>query len=219
MQNVIFTFFIRTVTLMAMVCGVWLFAASPAKASWALFKTRETYSSDITPFKKWTGMLARYPEQRALQQGICAKGSRGACVLTKWMNALEGMRGLSRMEQMQRVNSLLNAMPYREDIVNWGVDDFWATPIEFQQRSGDCDDYAIAKYLSLRILGFPVDDMRVLVLTDMNLGVMHAILVVNEGGAFYLLDNQIKQLTTDKRVFHYQPIYSINEEGWWRHSR
>ena len=48
----------------------------------------------------------------------------------------------------------------------WGVMDYWETPAEFFQKSGDCEDFAIAKYFALRDLGFPASQMRIVVLKD-----------------------------------------------------
>jgi predicted transglutaminase-like cysteine proteinase len=195
--------------------------AQPASAKpkdWVLFGTAESSYDDISAFKKWTSMLERYPAQRAEQEKLCKQqGRRAACVLTGWMKKIEEFRTLPKSEQVNAVNSYLNEMPYIEDIVNWGMEDFWATPIEFLQRSGDCEDYAIAKYKSLRLLGFTPEELRIVVLNDLNLNVLHAVLGVKVDGRYMILDNQIKQTVESRRVFHYQPIYSINEDGWWRH--
>lgn len=207
--------FIRFFSVCALAC-----IGNDAHAEWRLFGSSEIASRDIQPFKKWTDVLARYPQQRSSMEALCAKAKRGqTCAVSAWIRDVESLRSLPRQTQIRRVNDLLNKKPYREDIVNWGIPDFWATPVEFQQKNGDCEDYAIAKYMSLRLLDFTTDNMRVVVLNDHNLGILHAVLAVREGSAIYLLDNQITQPTQDSRVFHYQPIYSINEAGWWRHQR
>jgi predicted transglutaminase-like cysteine proteinase len=51
-------------------------------------------------------------------------------------------------------NRFLNDWRYKPDDQNYGQRDYWATPLEFLRRSGDCEDYAIAKYVTLRELGF-----------------------------------------------------------------
>ena len=131
---------------------------------------------------------------------------------------MTGLRGKSRAEQMDSVNRYVNRYPYIEDIVNWGVEDYWATVYEFQRKSGDCEDYAIAKFTSLRALGVPNDDMRIEIVQDLNLGgILHAVLIVFDQGKVYVLDNQIKQVMLAVDIYHYKPIYSINETHWWRH--
>ena len=58
--------------------------------------------------------------------------------------------GRAGAEQLAAVNRFVNQWPYRTDADNYGRSDYWATPLEFFRRSGDCEDYVIAKYRSLR---------------------------------------------------------------------
>ncbi len=100
--------------------------------------------------------------------------------------------------------------------MNWGVEDYWETPYEFLTVSGDCEDYAISKYYTLRNLGIPASRLRIIIVQDLNLGgVIHAILGIYDGKDMWVLDNQIKQVILARKIYHYRPIYGINEEGWW----
>ena len=58
-----------------------------------------------------------------------------------------------RARRSRAVNRFVNGWAYRADADNYGRSDYWATPLEFFRRSGDCEDYVIAKYRSLRLLG------------------------------------------------------------------
>ena len=69
----------------------------------------------------------------------------------------------------------------------------------------------------LRRAGVAAGDMRVVVVRDTDLGTSHAILAVNVDGADYILDNQIPEVRLASAVRRYQPVYSINETGWWLH--
>ena len=82
--------------------------------------------------------------------------------------------------------------------------------------SGDCEDHAIAKYYALKRLGFTQDELRLLVVKDLNLGVGHCILGVIYGGQCLILDNQIKSVWPATQIQHYKPIYAINEQHWWQ---
>ena len=125
--------------------------------------------------------------------------------------------GETRQRQLNLVNRYMNTHRYIVDPINWGVTEYWAIPNEFLKKFGDCEDYAIAKYLSLLALGWSAEDMRIVVLQDMNLRVMHAVLIVSFQGRNMLLDNQITRVIDANKVHHYKPIYSLNENGWWRH--
>jgi predicted transglutaminase-like cysteine proteinase len=60
--------------------------------------------------------------------------------------------------------------------------------------------------------------MRVIILQDLNLGgIIHAVLGIYEGDELYILDNQIKQVIPARKIYHYKPIYAINEDNWWRY--
>ena len=121
------------------------------------------------------------------------------------------------MDKIIAVNAYMNRKRYIIDPRNYGVRDYWATPAQFLSRNGDCEDYAIAKYMSLRSLGFKDSQLRIVVLQDLNLDLAHAILVVYHNGRAYVLDNQIETVVPADRVYHYKPYYSINEHYWWLH--
>lgn len=181
-----------------------------------MFNTHsETRSTDTSAFVKWTGVLKRQVPHLKKLERQCEGNEQ--CKKNHWENTLEKLQGKSRTEQMKAVNRYMNETPYIQDIVNWGMEDYWATLFEFFTKNGDCEDYAIAKYLSLKKLGFNEDDLRIVILNDRNLGVIHSVLAVYDGGKRYILDNQIKTVLQDTRIHHYQPLYSINEKAWWRH--
>lgn len=177
------------------------------------FVNREVQSSNIQMFPRWTGMLDRTNAEAHTLDNICGPAQHTPCKLREWKDFLESLKSRPVLEKIRAVNEFLNHYPYIEDVAN-----YWKTPYEFQRLSGNCKDYAIAKFMSLRALGLSNDVMRITVLRDLNLGgIIHAILVVSVDGKTYILDNQIKQVVSTDKVYHYVPIYSINEEHWWQH--
>ncbi|MGF1626381.1 MAG: transglutaminase-like cysteine peptidase [Alphaproteobacteria bacterium] len=194
------------------------FPLLPAHASRiSLFGTSEQQGSNLAFFPQFVDMLHRYSADLAHINGACESRGQTACLLQEWASFITSVQGLDRRTQIERVNSYINAVDYIEDIDNWGVEDFWATPAEFFARSGDCEDYAIAKYMTLRSLGVPIESMRIVVLMDNNLGIGHAVLVVYTESDVLVLDNQIDQVVSQSSIRHYQPVYSLNERNWWRH--
>jgi len=188
-----------------------------ASDSVKLFGTREVRSTNLKPFPKWTGMLERYFDDRELPEGNCSAMTFNKCHLERWQTFLGGLTELSVAQQLEAINGFMNEAPYIADIRNWGVDDYWETPGQFFVRFGDCEDYAISKYMSLRSLGFAVNQMRIAVVQDLNLNVAHAVLVVYIDGEGFVLDNQIEQVIAQSKVHHYRPYYTINENAWWLH--
>lgn len=193
-------------------------AARDAPASTPpLFGSSEVRSDKLSLFPKWRGALSRYFSEARLPDAPCTETAFNRCHLRQWKKFLTGLRGIDRLSQVKAVNFFFNRHPYIIDPKNYGVPDYWATPFQFLTRDGDCEDYAITKYFSLRSLGFSADSLRIVVLQDLNLNTAHAILVVYLGNKVLVLDNQVTTVVDAADIFHYRPIYSINEEHWWLH--
>ncbi|MCL2473670.1 MAG: transglutaminase-like cysteine peptidase [Alphaproteobacteria bacterium] len=170
---------------------------------------------DLGLFPKWLDMLNRFKLQSSQFDSKCGKELYTACKFREWKSVLEEMKEESLFDKLISVNRFINGYPYIDDVSNWGQDNYWATPYEFQERGGNCKDYATAKYMALRVLGVPADDMSITVLKDLNAnGTIHAVLVADVDGVPYILDNQIKQVLPTYEVPHYVPVYSINEDRW-----
>jgi predicted transglutaminase-like cysteine proteinase len=165
------------------------------------------FSSDLSAFTRWHGVMARFETQSSAQDSLTLR----------WRRLFSGLRGLPFTSMVRRVNDIMNARPYVSDWRVWQQSDYWATPGEFMQAGGDCEDYALAKYLALRSLGVPSGMMRIVIVHDMILRIPHAILLVRAPEAVYVLDNQNRAMRRAEDVHRYQPIYSINHDGWWFH--
>jgi predicted transglutaminase-like cysteine proteinase len=191
-------------------------ATGPSKPSF--FDTTEQISTQMAPFIKWTGAVDRFSKEYAsFKSGACGAPEMNKCNFDKWMAFLDGLKDKDLVTQIRDINDYMNRAPYITDPVNWGEKDFWATPGEFMAKFGDCEDYAISKYMSLRYLGYEEKDLRVVAVKDLNLKIGHAILVVFYQGTPYVLDNQIKQVVPATKIKHYMPVFSINTKAWWKH--
>jgi predicted transglutaminase-like cysteine proteinase len=180
------------------------------------FDMNETQSNNLRPFPKWTGMRSRFDTQKKTSDSLCGKVRFFPCSVKQWKALIASIRSEPLSRQLKIVNDWANAHPYIEDQVNWGLEDYWETPHEFMDISGDCEDYAITKYYSLRALGISENRLRIIIVQDLNLGgIIHAILGVYEGNQLLILDNQIKQVMPAMKIYHYRPIYGVNEQSWW----
>lgn len=159
--------------------------------------------------------MPRYEIQRA---GVLAENKciGEGCRNRQWEKLLSSLRHKPINQQMAAINDFFNRMPYISDADNYGLNDYWQTPYELMERGGDCEDYAIAKYISLKRLGVPESAMRILVVRDENLdGTIHALLEVKSNNVAYILDNQSKAILSAALVYHYLPVFAINERKWW----
>jgi predicted transglutaminase-like cysteine proteinase len=183
----------------------------------ALFGTHETYSPAIDRFYKWTGMLQRWTAERRDASQPCLLGQTTGCEPREWRRIVDLLTPLDLRAKIEAVNSLVNRYPYIPSAANWSEPNYWETPFEFLIKSGQCQDYAIAKFMLLRAAGVPNELLRVVVLRDRRLSLDHAVMVAYVDGEALMLDNQIPDVVPVAGIRHYQPYYSINETGWWLH--
>jgi predicted transglutaminase-like cysteine proteinase len=184
------------------------------------FGTKELRGTNLEAFKQWNGAMERYAKESAEKlEGSCEEKRFNACNYLKLKQFLDSIRNQDRMSQVVAVNTLINKAKYITDDSNWNQREIWNSPGEFMSRFGDCEDYAIAKYVALKMLGFTLDQKRVVAVKDLNLKTGHAILVVLLDGKAWVLDNQIAQVIEASKIRHYDPVFSINEKYWWRHMR
>ncbi len=184
--------------------------AEPAKIQ--LFGTVEV-RRPLKTLPQWLSVL-----DRNAANPIFTPGSR-LNTSTTWDDLKAKARGLSKLDQLKLVNSFWNRWPYREDSEVYGKPDYWAAPYEFRKNSGDCEDYSIAKYFTLKELGFSVDQMRIVVVMETIRNIAHAVLVVYLDGDAYVLDNLSTNVLSHKRLRNYVPQYSVNEKYRWAHMR
>jgi predicted transglutaminase-like cysteine proteinase len=148
----------------------------------------------------------------ALDQAACDTAPE-----REWREVIASVRWLPREQQLAALNRALNRVPYVDDAMRDGLADYWATPDEFLLRSGDCEDFAIAKYVALRHLGFGAETLRIVVLTDSIRGQVHAVLAVGGPNGTTILDSLTSELFFDVQYAHYVPHISVNELGLWEH--
>ncbi len=183
-----------------------------------LFGSREVRSSNIGFFPKWTGALERAAAEALGTRAACKPVSPGRCIGgADWGRFLVSLAGASREAQLEAVNRYVNQAPYLPDLLNYGARDHWATPVELFARGGDCEDYAIAKFVALRALGFSNSRLRLVVVQDLMRRRPHAVLAVKVNDGVLVLDNQLPWIVPAEALGHYRPFYSVNEENLWRH--
>ena len=196
-------------TVKAVIAAIILISYSN-NAQAEMFGYSEEGHEDITQFTKWEGVLNKYNEEVANRNSGLRKMTAG----------LQKMAKLTPTQKIAAVNSYINnSIAYNPDSMVWNRSDYWAAPGEtFAKGEGDCDDYAIAKFFSLKMLGFKENDMRIVILRDSRKNEIHAVLSLNYKGTNYILDNQSEYVVQDNQISYYQPIYSLSEKGYWTHS-
>ncbi|MFQ5774561.1 MAG: transglutaminase-like cysteine peptidase [Kiloniellaceae bacterium] len=183
-----------------------------------LFGSIEFRAESLDGLPQWTRVLAAMEKER----GAFARCVRVAArcttpALRSWRKIIAAAASLDRAARLRAVNDYFNRWPYRQDPDVYGRSEYWATPSEFMARSGDCEDYAVAKYFALRQLGFGKDEMRIVILTDEIRGIGHAVLAIYGEDGILVLDSLSNLIVSDDRYKHYVAQYSMNETTRWAH--
>lgn len=183
-----------------------------------LFGTIEFRSSNLEAFPQWLRVMDELEELEELKR-LCDEENE--CLNNRfaaWRANVKSLENRHPRAQMDELNRFINdAMPYIEDPQVYGQSDYWAAPQEFLRHSGDCEDYAILKYASLRELGFPEDSLRIVVLKDTLRDLPHAVLAVDYNDKTYILDNNFSVVLNDDQLPQYVPQYSLNANHRWVH--
>lgn len=119
--------------------------------------------------------------------------------------------GRARLGVLNRAINL--AITYTSDLVQHGHDDVWSAPLAtFASGMGDCEDYAIAKYVALLEAGTSPDDLRIVIVDERWSG-LHAVASVRLGGAWLVLDNRRMALIEDRDLGRYRAVATFDERG------
>lgn len=152
-------------------------------------------------------------------------GAQGANTLQLWRTLLREAQSLPDEDKITRVNDFFNRrLAFRDDSEVWGVSDYWATPLESMGRgAGDCEDFSIAKYFTLKLLGVPIERMR-LIYVRAQIGGPHSTLsqahmvlgyYATPNAEPMVLDNLLSEIRPASRRPDLHPVFSFNSEGLW----
>ena len=142
-----------------------------------------------------------------------------------WQTLLNGLAPLSDIDKLNRVNRFFhNHLVYRLDSELWGVEDYWATPLETLGKGlGDCEDYAIAKYISLRQAGISDDKLRLIYVKAKiggprsSISQAHMVLgyYATPNSAPLILDSLVSTVQPANERADLSPVFSFNSQGLW----
>jgi predicted transglutaminase-like cysteine proteinase len=120
--------------------------------------------------------------------------------------------GRARLRQINRAVNL--AIRAASDRSLYGVDDLWSAPLAtLEKGAGDCEDYAILKYLVLRETGISPDDLRLVVVSYSRRGTLHAVLAVHLENDWLVLDNLTMVLVNSVEANQNQHLLALDHQG------
>jgi predicted transglutaminase-like cysteine proteinase len=120
--------------------------------------------------------------------------------------------GRARLGEINRAINL--AIRPVSDLVQYGSIDVWSSPLAtFARGAGDCEDYAIAKFVALRVSGMAAEDLRLVILRDTIRQQDHAVVAARLEGRWLLLDNRHMAMVEDAQLRNYRPSFVIDHQG------
>ncbi len=138
--------------------------------------------------------------------------------IAKWKTLIEEKKKVSVREKLVSVNRFFNHFSFVSDLRHWGQEDYWATPLEtLVSNGGDCEDFTIAKYFTLKSLEVQDEKMRLTYVKSLTRNQPHMIL------AYYrhphadplVLDNLTNRIVPASQRKDLVPVYSFNGTGLW----
>ncbi len=152
-------------------------------------------------------------------------GDSGASAVSAWRELLTQSAGLPEEIRLRRVNDFFNRrVRFDEDSAIWGQSDYWATPLETLGRSeGDCEDFAIAKYITLKLVGVSPDKLRLTYVKARIGGPQSTLVQAHMILSYYpapdaeplVLDNLVSDIRPASRRPDLTTIFGFNAAGMW----
>ena len=170
---------------------------------------------------KWLGVQRRLDDEM-VQLALC-EGDRDGCVspaALKFLDIVDAARLREGRARLGEINRAINlAIRPISDLAQHGQIDVWTSPLATLARGGgDCEDYAIAKFVALRRAGLAPDDVRIVVLRDTIHGEDHAVAAARLDGRWLTLDNRRMAMVEDADVRNFRPTFVIGQHGVMRYA-
>lgn len=165
---------------------------------------------------KWRKLETELASEADSVAACRAAGTRCTNVVAqKYLALIEESRRLPERARIAQINRVINAtIRYTSDEEQFGQPDVWTAPLAtLSSGRGDCEDYAIAKYVALRDAGFAAEDLRLLIVHDRNARQDHAVTGVRQGGQWLMLDNRHDILLEQKDARHFIPLFALDQQG------
>jgi predicted transglutaminase-like cysteine proteinase len=154
-------------------------------------------------------------------------GSARVSLLRDWQQTVaeSSANSLPEKSKLKKINDFINRrVGFEDDLSIWNQSDYWATPLEtIGQGRGDCEDFAIIKYYSLKEAGVPPAKLRLVYVKARLESPGGPYLQAHMVLAYYptpnaeplVLDNLVPEIRPASQRRDLQPMFSFNSEAIW----
>ena len=207
-------------------CGLCLTAqpteltAAPVPSSIEPFGLSTSPVAASTLLEKWLNVEREVEIERKIIEN-CQK-DRASCqsgTALQFLAIISRARMLEGRARLGEINRSINLkIKPRSDLSQYGAEDVWSPPLAtFAREAGDCEDYAIAKFVALQEAGISPDDLHIVILRVWK--EHHAVVAARLDGKWLLLDNLHMIMVEDQSVLnYYRPVFLIDHDRVSRYS-
>jgi len=191
-------------------------SGEPGSASAEPFGLIALHAPEGELWRKWRGVQHEIRMESELL-ALC-RASPGDCPSAparRFVAIIETGKARQGRARLGEINRAINlSIRPMSDWAQYGVADLWSSPLAtLAAGAGDCEDYAIAKYVALREAGLDNEDLRLLVVRDTNLHRNHAVVAARLDGHWLVLDSRWLMLLEDLQLKQYAPLFEIDDDG------
>jgi predicted transglutaminase-like cysteine proteinase len=186
-------------------------SARPSEEPFGLFTTALPES----PIQeKWT--VVEHDIAADMKIVTLCRSDRARCpssAALRFLSIVDRARGREGFARLGEINRSINlAIRPMSDLMQYNVEDLWSSPLAtLATGAGDCEDYAIAKFVALQEAGVAPEDLRLVIMRNTLSGEDHAVVAARFEGHWRLLDNRYLVMLEDVQIRRYRPIFVIDE--------
>lgn len=166
-------------------------------------------------WRKWRNVQSQIDKE--MNELAACKADVASCsgAAKRFMLMVDDVRERDGAARLEAANRLVNtAIRYTSDLIQHGEVDLWSSPLaSLRAGRGDCEDYAIAKYMILREAGIPERELRILLVRDRAVREDHAVLAVRKDSGWTILDNRRAFLSADGDLPQFTPLVTLDSSG------
>jgi len=164
---------------------------------------------------KWNGVEADIQAENEILSRCRASAELCPAAARNFLAIIAQGRAQTGRARIGIINRAINmAIRPMSDLAQWGVIDRWSSPlVTLTTGLGDCEDYAIAKYVALTQAGVAAEDVRLVIVRDLAAGEDHAVVAARLNGDWIILDNRWLTLVEDSEMRRTVPRFVLDQTG------
>jgi predicted transglutaminase-like cysteine proteinase len=166
-------------------------------------------------WNKWQGVVAQIRAESEILAGCIAAGATCPKAAARFLAIVANGRMRSGLARLGEINRAVNlSIRPMSDLAQYGVEDRWTSPLAtLTAGAGDCEDYAIAKYVALQATGIDENDVRLVIVRDTAAREDHAVVAARLDGRWVMLDNRHLMMVADTEMRSVIPLFVLDHDG------